>query len=352
MTTAALVMGNTVVVKPAEQSPIIAAKLFEMLEAAGLPAGVANFLPGLGEEAGARLVEHPAVALIAFTGSRDVGLKIIEAAAKPRPGQRHVKKVIAEMGGKNAIIVDDDADLDEAAPGVAKSAFGYSGQKCSACSRVIVLRTAHDAFLSRLIETTRSLRVGPADDPGVTVGPLIDAEARDRVRRYIERGRSEGEVVLDRNQKDAKDESPDGANGADIGGYFVAPVVFDRVAPRARIAQEEIFGPVLCVIEAGTFDGALDIANDTDYALTGGVYSRHPAHIAAARDRYRVGNLYINRPITGAVVDRQPFGGLNLSGVGSKAGGPDYLLQFCEPRAIAENQIRHGFASTEAQHGE
>jgi RHH-type transcriptional regulator, proline utilization regulon repressor / proline dehydrogenase / delta 1-pyrroline-5-carboxylate dehydrogenase len=350
MTTAALVMGNTVIMKPAEQSPVIAFKFFEILEAAGIPPGVANYLPGRGVEAGAALVAHQDVSLIAFTGSRNVGLQIMRAAAEVVPGQRHVKKVIAEMGGKNAIIVDEDAEIDEAVIGVATSAFGYAGQKCSACSRVITVSSIHDSFVARLVETVRSLPIGPAEDPGVIVGPLIEAKARDRVLSYIEKGRSEGEIALEIRLEQARPESGgiyETGKSRDLGnGFFVGPVIFDRVAPNALIAQEEIFGPVLCVIEARTFEQALEIANASDYALTGGVYSRHPAHIKLARQEFRAGNLYINRPITGAIVDRQPFGGYKLSGVDSKAGGPDYLLQFCQPRTITENTIRHGFAAS------
>jgi len=349
MTIAALVMGNTVIMKPAEQSPVIAFKFFEILEASGIPSGVANYLSGRGPEVGAALVAHEYVSLIAFTGSSNVGLQIMKAAAEVVPGQRHIKKVIAEMGGKNAIIVDEDADIDEATVGVATSAFGYAGQKCSACSRVITVSSIHDSFIARLVETAKSLPMGPAEDPGVIVGPLIDAKARDRVLNYIERGRIEGKVALEIPAKHAesctggKDEI-EKSKGLE-NGFFVGPVIFDRVAPNAVIAQEEIFGPVLCIIEARNFEEALEIANASDHALTGGVYSRHPAHIKLAHEEFRVGNLYINRPITGAMVDRQPFGGFKLSGVGSKAGGPDYLLQFCEPRTITENTIRHGFAA-------
>ncbi len=331
MTTAALVTGNTVVVKPAEQSSVVAAKFFEMIGEAGFPPGVANYLPGIGEEIGAHLVRHPDVDLIAFTGSRAVGLNILESASRTQSGQLSVKKVIAEMGGKNAIIIDADADLDDAVKGVAASAFGYAGQKCSACSRVIVLAPIHDLFVKRLVETTRSLRCGPADDSSTMIGPLIDADARRRILDYIEKGKTEAELIC---QVDYGNQE----------GYFVGPVIFDHVPPAAAIAQEEIFGPVLSIITAVDFDEALRIANATDYALTGGVYSRNPVHIEKAKAEFRVGNLYVNRGITGAVVDRQPFGGFKMSGIGSKAGGPDYLLQFCEPKTISENTIRHGFA--------
>jgi RHH-type proline utilization regulon transcriptional repressor/proline dehydrogenase/delta 1-pyrroline-5-carboxylate dehydrogenase len=333
MTTAALATGNTVVFKPAEQSSVVGAKLMEVFQEVGLPAGVANYLPGVGEEVGPVLTDHPDVAMIAFTGSRGVGLHINRQAAEPRPGQDHVKRVLAEMGGKNAIIVDDDADLDEAVRGVAGSAFGYQGQKCSACSRAIVLEAIYDQFLARLTEATRSLKVAPAEDPGSAVGPLIDAEAQRRVLDYIAKGKQESRL----------------AYAGDVGplaqeGYYVAPHIFADVAPAAVIAQEEIFGPVLAVIKARDLEHALEIANGTPYALTGGLYSRSPEHIARVRRRFDVGNLYINRKITGALVDRQPFGGFKMSGIGSKAGGPDYLLQFVQPRTITENTMRRGFA--------
>jgi RHH-type proline utilization regulon transcriptional repressor/proline dehydrogenase/delta 1-pyrroline-5-carboxylate dehydrogenase len=333
MTAAALATGNTVVMKPAEQSSVIAAKLMEVFLEAGFPPGVVNYLPGAGEEVGPVLVNHPDVALIAFTGSRDVGLSINRQAAEMRPGQFHVRRVIAEMGGKNAIILDDDADLDEAVHGVVWSAFGYQGQKCSACSRAIVLEAIHVRFVDRLIEATRSLKIGPAEDPGSVVGPVIDEEARERILRAIEKGKQEGRL----------------AYAADVGaraqeGYYVAPHIFADVPLGSSLAQQEIFGPVLAVLRARDLGHALEIANGTAYALTGGVYSRSPEHIERVKREFRVGNLYINRKITGALVDRQPFGGFKLSGIGSKAGGPDYLLQFVLPRTITENTMRRGFA--------
>lgn len=334
MTTAALVTGNTVVMKPAEQSSVVAAKFMEVLVEAGFPPGVVNFLPGLGETAGAALVEHPDTALIAFTGSRSVGLAIHRRAAEiSTSGSNSVKKVIAEMGGKNAIIVDDDADLDEAVAGVLKSAFGYQGQKCSACSRAIVLEQAYDAFLERLVEAARSLKLGPADDPATSVGPVIDDESQRRVQEYCKVGASEGRTAL------AVDVGPLAAEG-----FYVGPHIFAEVSPKARIAQEEIFGPVLAVLKAKSLDEALAMANGTDYALTGGMYSRSPANLRRARREFLVGNLYLNRPITGAMVGRQPFGGFKMSGIGSQAGGGDYLLQFMLPRTITENTLRRGFA--------
>jgi RHH-type proline utilization regulon transcriptional repressor/proline dehydrogenase/delta 1-pyrroline-5-carboxylate dehydrogenase len=333
MTTAALVTGNTVIMKPAEPSSVIGAKLMEVFQEVGMPPGVAAYLPGVGEEVGPVLVNHPHVDMIAFTGSRGVGLLLNRQAADMAPGQDHVKRVLAEMGGKNAVIVDEDADLDEAVHGVAASAFGYAGQKCSACSRAIVLEPIHDAFLARLVEATRSLRIGPAEDPGAFLGPVIEAEAQQRILAAIERGKGEARL----------------AYAGDVGalaeeGYYVAPHIFRDVPPASGLAQEELFGPVLAVLRARDLTHALEVANGTPYALTGGLYSRSPEHIQRARREFRVGNLYINRKITGALADRQPFGGFKLSGIGSKAGGPDYLLQFVLPRTITENTMRRGFA--------
>ncbi|MFN0054213.1 MAG: L-glutamate gamma-semialdehyde dehydrogenase [Planctomycetales bacterium] len=336
MTVAAVVTGNTVVMKPAEQSPVVAAKLMEIIESVGLADGVVNYLPGVGEEVGSALVAHPDVNLIAFTGSQAVGLGINEQASRSDTPRHTVPRVIAEMGGKNAIIVDDDANLDEAVLGVVQSAFGYAGQKCSACSRAIVVATAYDEFVRRLVGATRSLAIGPAENPGTFVGPVIDDEAQSRIQRYIEYGKEEATLAV----------------AGDLGdlaktGSFVAPHVFIDVPPEARIAQEEIFGPVLAVIKARDFDEALAIANGTPYALTGGVFSRSPNNLRRARREFQVGNLYLNRGITGALVERHPFGGFKLSGIGSKAGGPDYLLQFLIPVNITENTMRRGFAPPE-----
>ena len=331
MVVAALVTGNAVLFKPAEQSPAVAARLVEALRESGLPDGVLAFLPGVGEEVGAYLVEHPGVGFVAFTGSKAVGLRIIETAAKHRKGQRHVKRVVAEMGGKNAIVVDGDADLDQVVPIVVQSAFGYAGQKCSACSRLIVLDPVHDELVERLVGASGRLKVGHPENADVDMGPLIDADAYKRVRSYVELAPSEGEVAL------ARDDLPDE-------GWFVGPTIVTEVAPGARLATEEIFGPVLAVTRAPDFDAALSMANDTEYALTAGVMSRSPARIRQAVAGLRAGNVYVNRPITGAVVGRHPFGGYGLSGVGSKAGGPDYLLQFVDPRAVSENTLRQGFA--------
>jgi RHH-type proline utilization regulon transcriptional repressor/proline dehydrogenase/delta 1-pyrroline-5-carboxylate dehydrogenase len=335
MTAAALVTGNPVVMKPAEQSAVVGAKLMEVFQQAGLPGGVVNYLPGIGEEVGPILVNHPDVAVIAFTGSRAVGLTINRDASVTPEGQDHIKRIITEMGGKNAIIVDDDADLDEAVHGVTHSAFVYQGQKCSACSRVIVLEQHYKAFLDRLVEATRSLIVGPADDPGATIGPVIDADAQQRILGFIAKGKQEARLAYAGDVCALESE-----------GYYVAPHIFADVPPRAAIAQEEIFGPVLAVLKARDLNEALAIANDTAYALTGGFYSRSPQNIRKVRREFRVGDLYINRKITGALVARQPFGGFKLSGTGTQAGGPDYLLHFLLPRTITENTMRRGFAPT------
>ena len=333
MTAAAVATGNPTIMKPAEQSPVIAAKLMDVFLAAGVPPGVVAYLPGVGEEVGPVLTGHPDVALIAFTGSLNVALRINEQVAKLPPGSDRVKKLIAEMGGKNAIIVDTDADLDEAVRGVVDSAFGYAGQKCSAGSRAIVVESIYDQFLARLIEATKSLTVAPAEEPGTSLGPVIDAEARDRIVRTIEAGEKECRLAF----------------RYDVGplaeaGYFVGPTVFAEVPETSSLAREEIFGPVLTVLKATDIDDAIRLANGTKYALTGGVYSRSPTTLDAVKRRFRVGNLYVNRKCTGALVDRQPFGGFKLSGIGSKAGGPDYLLQFVVPRTITENTMRRGFA--------
>lgn len=334
MTVAALVTGNTVVMKPAETSSVIGALLMQMFEEVDLPPGVLNYLPGRGEVVGAALVDHPDVAIIAFTGSRSVGLAINARAAEvSKAGMKQVKRVIAELGGKNAIIVDADADLDEAVSGVVRSAFGYQGQKCSACSRAIVLADVYDVFLQRLIAATESLQIGMPENPSTVVGPVIDEESAQKIRKYIEIGKQESRLAL----------------GVDVTvlaqqGAFVGPHIFADVPPTARIAQEEIFGPVLAVIKAADLTDALRIAKGTDYALTGGCFSRSPETLARVRREFLVGNLYLNRAITGALVGRQPFGGFKMSGIGSKAGGVDYLLQFVLPRTITEHTVRRGFA--------
>ena len=333
MTVAALVAGNCALLKPAATSTVIGAKIAEILIEAGIPEGVFQYIPGKGSVIGDYLVKHPDIHLIAFTGSREVGCKIYADAAILQPKQKHLKRVIAEMGGKNGIIVDESADLDQAVAGVIQSAFGFSGQKCSACSRAIVVSTVYDTFVERLVEGVKSLNVGEAKNPSTKVGPVIDGTAQKRILEYIEQGKREGKLAI---------QVPTPENG-----YFVSPTVIIDIPENATIAQEEIFGPVLAVIKADNFDHALNIANGTDYALTGGLYSRTPAHIDRAYKEFEVGNVYINRGITGAIVARQPFGGFKLSGVGSKAGGPDYLLQFLEPRVVTENIQRQGFAPIE-----
>ena len=335
MTSAALVTGNTVIVKPAEQTPGIASIMTDIFHEAGAPREALQFLPAPGETTGAALVRDERIALIAFTGSKAVGLDIIQAAGMPHESQTHVKKVVCEMGGKNAIIVDASADLDEAVLGVRASAFNFQGQKCSACSRVIVVESCHDHFLKRLVESTRSMVIGDQTQPGTDIGPVIDAESAGKINHYIELGRNDCTVALAMSCEQERSPS---------GHPFVAPHIFADVDPKHPIAQEEIFGPVLAVIRAKDFDDALRIANDSPYKLTGGVFSRKPSNLDKARSEFRVGNLYLNRAITGALVGRQPFGGFGMSGVGSKAGGAEYLLQFVEPRACAENTMRRGFA--------
>jgi RHH-type proline utilization regulon transcriptional repressor/proline dehydrogenase/delta 1-pyrroline-5-carboxylate dehydrogenase len=335
MVTAALVAGNAVVFKPAEQTPGVALRLVEVLHEAGVPPGVLAFLPGIGEDVGAHLVEHPEVSFVAFTGSKAVGLHIIERAAVHHDGQRQVKQVIAEMGGKNPVMVDSDADLDVAVPAIVQSAFAYAGQKCSAASRAIALAPVLDEFVERLGGAAAIVPVGHPSELRTVCGPLIDEPARTRVRRYRELARHEGDVVLER------DDHPDE-------GWYVGPIVAVVDDAAGRVATDEIFGPLLAVQRADDWDHAVALANNTDYALTAGVFSRSPSRIAHASRSLRAGNLYVNRSITGALVGRQPFGGFGLSGVGSKAGGPDYLLQFVEPRSVSENTVRRGFAPEDA----
>ncbi len=417
---AALVAGNTVIMKPASHAGVCGAKMFEILAEAGLPfasaaadgaglllsspaadvdgrppaspaanvdgrppassaadvygtssaatcggmglpPGVLNFVPGRGEEIGDYLAAHPGVDMIAFTGSRDVGGRIIGHARTVQPGRKSFKHVVAEMGGKNAIIIDDDADLDGAVQATIASAFGYSGQKCTACSRVIVLRAAYDDYLAKLTEAAAAIAPAPADQPGTTVGPLIDAEAVARCRRYVEIGKEEARCVLEgRPVSERRNVEPLTFAGAKVNGrpserrnvetkdaggaFFMGPSIFADVPPDSRLAQEEILGPVLAVMPAESFDRAIELANATPYALVGGVYSRSPRNIEAARRRLRVGMLYVNRKITLSRVDRQPFGGFDGSGLGTKTGGPDYLSQFMLPKTISENTMRHGFS--------
>ena len=331
MTTAALVTGNTVIVKPAEQSAVCGAMLMEILEEAGVPPGVLNYLPGKGSVMGAHLVDHKDVDLIAFTGSREVGLRIWQSAGITRPGQRELKRVVCEMGGKNAVIIDADADLDEAIVDCTYSAFGYQGQKCSALSRLILLEENYDRVMERLLKAAASVRVGNPEEPGITVGPVIDEAAYNRILDYIEIGKSEATLAYQREDVPAK-------------GFFIPPTIFSDVKPNMRIAREEIFGPVISVLKVRDLDEAIAVANGTDYALTAGFFSRSPANIERAKAQIEAGNVYINRSCTGAVVGRHPFGGFKMSGGGTKAGGANYLLHFLVPRVVTENIARHGFA--------
>src|SRR5437868_7231485 len=324
MTSAAFVTGNAVILKPASTSPAIAAQFMRILEEVGLPDGVVNFLTGSGSTIGDALVENPQIRFIAFTGSRDVGLRINELAAKHQKGQHWLKRTILEMGGKDAVVVDETADLDAAAEGIVSSAFGFQGQKCSAGSRAIIVDKVYDQVLQKVIEKTKRLTVGDVFRPETYMGPVVDENAMKKITDYIEVGKKEGRLV---------------AGGGHQGpGYFIEPTVFADVDPHARIAQEEIFGPVLTVIKAKDFDDALHIANDTEYGLTGSLYSKDPERIQRAREEYHVGNLYFNRKSTGALVGVHPFGGFNMSGTDSKAGGRDYLLLFTQAKAISANK--------------
>jgi 1-pyrroline-5-carboxylate dehydrogenase len=325
MTSASFVTGNTVVLKPASTSPMIAWQFVRILEDIGLSAGVVNFLTGSGSAIGDALIEHPQVRFIAFTGSRDVGLRINELAAKPYKGQRWLKRAILEMGGKDAVVVDETADLDAAADGIVASAFGFQGQKCSAGSRAIIVEKVYDQVLQKVIEKTMRLPVGDVTRPETYMGPVVDENALQKITGYIEIGKQEGRLV---------------AGGEHHGpGYFIEPTVFADVDPHARIAQEEIFGPVLAVIKARDFDDALHIANDTEYGLTGSLYSKDEKRIERAKQDYHVGNLYFNRKCTGALVGVHPFGGFNMSGTDSKAGGRDYLLLFTQAKAISAKKV-------------
>jgi 1-pyrroline-5-carboxylate dehydrogenase len=323
MTTAALVSGNTVVLKPSSDSPTIAAHLVEALLEAGCPPEAISLVTGSGSSIGDALVEHPLTRFVAFTGSKQVGLHINELAAKTQPGQRWIKRVVAEMGGKDAIVVDADCDLDKAVAGVLVSAFGYQGQKCSACSRAIVVDAVYDKFLERLVERTRQITVGPPEDPRNYMGPVINERALRSILDYIETGRREGQLLT-------------GGRRAPGHGYFLEPTLIADVEPRARIFREEIFGPVLAVTRARDFDQALEMANDSEYGLTGAVYTRDREKLKKAAESFYVGNLYLNRKCTGALVGGHPFGGFNMSGTDSKAGGRDYLLLFMQAKVISE----------------
>lgn len=324
MTTAAIAAGNTVVLKPSSETPIIAAKFMEIVQEVGLPAGVINFVTGPGSDVGQTLIEHPRIRFTSFTGSRDVGLRIVLEAGKTHTGQKWIKRVIAEMGGKDAIIVDGEADIDAAVEATAVSAFGFQGQKCSACSRVIVDERVYDEFVEKLKNRVAKITVGPAKDPENFMGPVAGGGAYSKIMDYIVAGRREGRLVC-------------GGEGSDKDGFFIKPTVIADVSPTARIAQEEIFGPVLAVIRAKNFDDAIGIFNNTDYGLTGGIFTKNNGKIERAKRECFCGNFYVNRKITGALVGVQPFGGYNMSGTCSKAGGSDYLLHFLQGKSISES---------------
>jgi 1-pyrroline-5-carboxylate dehydrogenase len=324
MASAAIVAGNTVVLKPASSSPAIAAQFCKILiEECGLSPGVLNFLPGPGGAMGDALVDHPKTRFVAFTGSKEVGIRINERAAKVHPGQIWLKRTILEMGGKDSIVVDETADLDAAADGITASAFGFQGQKCSACSRAIVVDSVYDEVLKKVVDRTKKLKVGDPTEPDTYMGAVIDEKAFKKITDYIEVGKTEGQLVAGGKTDNSK-------------GYFIEPTIVADVDPKARLAQEEIFGPVLTFIRARDYDHALEIANNTEYGLTGAVYSRKRERLERAREEFHVGNLYFNRKCTGALVGVQPFGGFNMSGTDSKAGGPDYLLLFTQAKSITD----------------
>jgi RHH-type proline utilization regulon transcriptional repressor/proline dehydrogenase/delta 1-pyrroline-5-carboxylate dehydrogenase len=325
MASAAIVTGSCVVFKPSNQATVVGHHLVEVFREVGLPDGVFNYVPGPGSQIGDYMVEHPRIAVIAFTGSMEVGLHIIERAGHVSQGQTFVKKIISEMGGKNAIIIDDDTDVEKAVPAVLYSAFGYQGQKCSACSRVIVVDGIYERFVTRLVTEARKLKVGPAEDPANYMGAVIDAAAQKKNLEYVELAAREGNLLY-------RGEVPKT-------GYYVPMTIAEGITPDCRLAQEEVFGPVLAVMRARDFDQALDWANSTQFALTGGVFSRSKAHLDKAHQQFRVGNLYFNRSCVGALVKVQPFGGFKMSGVGTKAGGPDYLLHFMDPRCVTEQPL-------------
>jgi 1-pyrroline-5-carboxylate dehydrogenase len=322
MTAASIVAGNTVVLKPSSDAAVIAAWFVDLLEEVGVPPGVVNFIPGSGGEIGDLIVTHPKIRFVSFTGSKEVGLRINELAAKPQSGQKWIKRVVAEMGGKDSIIVAADADVDAAVEGVAVSAFGFQGQKCSACSRAIVDESIYDEFVDKLKRRVSTITVGDPIDPSNYMGPVVNESALRSILNYIETGKTEGRLVA-------------GGNRVGERGYFIEPTVIADVAPDATIAQEEIFGPVLAIVKATGFENALAIANNTEFGLTGSLYTSDDAKIARARDDFFVGNLYFNRKSTGAMVGVHPFGGFNMSGTDSKAGGPDYLLLFMQGKTIS-----------------
>jgi 1-pyrroline-5-carboxylate dehydrogenase len=320
---APMVAGNTVVLKPASTSPVIAAKFVEILETVGMPPGVVNYLPGPGGSVGDALVDHPKTRFVAFTGSKEIGLRIYERAAKVHPGQKWLKRTVLEMGGKDTIVVDETADLDAAADGIVASAFGFQGQKCSACSRVVAVEQVYDRLLDKVVARARTITVGDPAERGNYMGAVIDDKSFAKIKEYLDIGRREGRMVL-------------GGEASGEGGYFIPPTIVADVAPDARLSQEEIFGPLLAFIKAKDYDDALDVANNTEYGLTGGVYSQDRSRLARAREDFHVGNLYLNRKITGAMVGAHPFGGFNMSGTDSKTGSKEYLLLYLQAKSIAE----------------
>ncbi len=323
LTLASIVTGNTVVLKPSSDSPTAAAKFLEVLEEAGVPPGAVNFFTGRGGAVGDRLVTHPKTRYVAFTGSKEVGLRIQRLAAETQPSQLWIRRTILEMGGKNAIVVDNEADLNSAVEGVVQAAYGYQGQKCSACSRAIVVEDAYELFLEKLVDRVKKVKVGPCDESENHMGPVINQSAMDSILEYIKIGKNEGRLLI-------------GGDWLKGDGFYIGPTVIADASPKARIAQEEIFGPVLTVIKAPDYDRALEIANDSEYGLTGSVYSSNPGKLQKAMENFRVGNLYLNRKCTGALVGAHPFGGFNMSGTDSKSGGKDYLLLFLQAKTITE----------------
>jgi 1-pyrroline-5-carboxylate dehydrogenase len=320
------VTGNTIIIKPSSETPTVAAIFAETLLEGGFPPESFSFLPGSGNTVGDVLVQHPKTRFVSFTGSRDVGLRINELAARPQKGQIWIKRIVAEMGGKDAIIVDDDCDLDAAVEGVAVSAFGYQGQKCSACSRAIVHERVYDSFLEKLKVRAEKIKIGSPEDPQYYIGPVISAGAKKSILGYIEVGRTEGDLLV-------------GGGDVPAEGHYIPPTIIANVDSKSRVFQEEIFGPVLAVAKARDFDHALAMANDSPYGLTGAIYSRNAGHLERAREEFFVGNMYINRKCTGAMVGSHPFGGFNMSGTDSKAGGPDYLMLFLQGKSIAEKLV-------------
>ncbi|MBI2646705.1 MAG: L-glutamate gamma-semialdehyde dehydrogenase [Deltaproteobacteria bacterium] len=327
MSSAAIVTGNTVVIKPSTDAPTIAYQFMKIAEEAGLPPGVINFVSGSGSVVGNFLIKHPKTRFISFTGSKDVGIQINELASRVPPDQKWLKRVVLEMGGKDGIIVDREADLEAAAEGIVRSAFGFQGQKCSACSRAIIDEKIYDQLVSKIVQKTEQLKIGNPKDPAVFLGPIINEASLTKTKEYLEIGKREGKLLT-------------GGEAQSSPGYFVKPTIFGDVSPKARLAQEEIFAPVLALIKAKDFDEALTIANNTDYGLTGAVYTKNPKKIKKAQESFHVGNLYINRGCTGALVGVHPFGGFNLSGTDSKAGGPDYLLLFMQAKSISERSLK------------